>query len=87
MNIVCTSPSPERQTAKKRRTGKGNPGASSTLGSEIKTTITNKLVEVTNIVAFANGTEEEKARLLATLSTDDLGIFSDYTTSGLVVCA
>ena len=68
---------------KKRRIGKGAQGNSTSV-SEIETTVTKRLVEVTSIVAFASGTDAERAKLLATLSSDNLGIFSDYTTSGFV---
>ena len=83
LSKLSASPSPERQTSKKRRIGKGAQGNSTSV-SEIETTVTKRLVEVTNIVAFASGTEVERAKLLATLSSDNLGIFADYTTSGFV---
>jgi hypothetical protein len=45
------------------------------------TKVRGKLVEVNNIVGFGDGTEEEKKQLRALLSTDDLGIISDYASS------
>ena len=45
------------------------------------TKVRGKLVEVNNILGFGDGTEEEKKQLRALLSTDDLGIISDYASS------
>ena len=64
---------------KKQRKKQSDEGPSDRTTASTK--VQGKLVELNNIVGFAHGSEEEMKQLRILLSTNDLGILSDYAAS------